>query len=103
MAREHYSESAQCHGPDAGDGRRFAARHRTFTLNRGPIRSKRSGVQLVGALLLLLSPAAAGTALSITETSSDSIPYGRRVWQSADGLPEDFVQALARTRDGYLW
>ena len=29
--------------------------------------------------------------------------YGRRVWQSADGLPEDFTQALAQTADGYLW
>jgi ligand-binding sensor domain-containing protein/signal transduction histidine kinase len=35
--------------------------------------------------------------------ASNSIPYSRRVWQSADGLPEDFAQALARTRDGYLW
>ncbi len=30
-------------------------------------------------------------------------PFSRRVWQSADGLPEDFAQALARTPDGYLW
>ena len=29
--------------------------------------------------------------------------YSRRIWQSADGLPEDFAQALARTADGYLW
>jgi ligand-binding sensor domain-containing protein/two-component sensor histidine kinase len=29
--------------------------------------------------------------------------FSRRVWQSADGLPEDFAQALARTADGYLW
>ncbi len=36
-------------------------------------------------------------------TTADSIPYSRRVWQSADGLPEDFAQSLARTRDGYLW
>jgi ligand-binding sensor domain-containing protein/signal transduction histidine kinase len=30
-------------------------------------------------------------------------PYSRRVWQSADGLPEDLAQALAQTPDGYLW
>ena len=29
--------------------------------------------------------------------------YSRRVWQSADGLPEDFAQAFAQTPDGYLW
>ncbi len=29
--------------------------------------------------------------------------YSRRVWQSAEGLPEDFTQALAQTADGYLW
>jgi DNA-binding CsgD family transcriptional regulator len=35
--------------------------------------------------------------------TADSLNYSRRVWQSADGLPEDFAQSLARTRDGYLW
>jgi ligand-binding sensor domain-containing protein/signal transduction histidine kinase len=35
--------------------------------------------------------------------SSDSTPYSRRVWRSADGLPEDFAQSLAQTYDGYLW
>ena len=29
--------------------------------------------------------------------------YSRRVWQSSDGLPEDFTQAFAQTPDGYLW
>lgn len=29
--------------------------------------------------------------------------YSRRVWQTADGLPEDFVQSFAQTPDGYLW
>ena len=31
------------------------------------------------------------------------LPFSRRVWQTADGLPEDFAQALAQTPDGYLW
>jgi len=59
------------------------------------MRSKRSTVELFCAVLLL--------AFVSSATASESIPYSRRVWQSADGLPEDFVQALARTRDGYLW
>ena len=29
--------------------------------------------------------------------------FSRRVWQTADGLPEDFAQAIAQTPDGYLW
>lgn len=29
--------------------------------------------------------------------------YSRRVWQSSEGLPEDFTQAFAQTPDGYLW
>jgi ligand-binding sensor domain-containing protein/signal transduction histidine kinase len=48
-------------------------------------------------LLLWLTVAATGQSIS------DSTNYSRRVWQSSDGLPEDFAQALARTRDGYLW
>jgi ligand-binding sensor domain-containing protein/signal transduction histidine kinase len=33
----------------------------------------------------------------------DDLAYSRRVWRSADGLPEDFAQSLAQTQDGYLW
>src|SRR5580700_5068697 len=29
--------------------------------------------------------------------------YTRRVWQMADGLPENTVQAFAQTPDHYLW
>ena len=36
-------------------------------------------------------------------TSPDTPAYSRRVWRSADGLPEDFAQSLAQTQDGYLW
>jgi ligand-binding sensor domain-containing protein/two-component sensor histidine kinase len=35
--------------------------------------------------------------------AGDSLPFSRRIWQSADGLPEDFAQSLAQTPDGYLW
>ncbi|MCU1327924.1 MAG: hypothetical protein JWN34_3294, partial [Bryobacterales bacterium] len=36
-------------------------------------------------------------------SSLDDLNYSRRVWQSRDGLPEDFVLSLAQTPDGYLW
>jgi len=29
--------------------------------------------------------------------------YNLRVWQTRDGLPQNTVQAIAQTRDGYLW
>ena len=29
--------------------------------------------------------------------------YVHNVWQTADGLPQNAVQALAQTRDGYIW
>ena len=29
--------------------------------------------------------------------------YSRRVWQTSEGLPEDYVHAFAQTPDGYLW
>lgn len=55
------------------------------------------------ALVWLLGAAAAALALPLETAAPDSPAYSRRVWQSADGLPEDFAQALARTPDGYLW
>jgi len=29
--------------------------------------------------------------------------YSRRVWRTEDGLPQNRVQAIAQTKDGYLW
>lgn len=47
--------------------------------------------------LLLLSPTASAA-------SSGGLPgYSSRVWHIQDGLPEDSIQALAQTRDRYLW
>ncbi len=45
---------------------------------------------------------------SATEGNSPSIGYGEvpftfRSWQREQGLPENYVRALAQTRDGYLW
>jgi signal transduction histidine kinase/ligand-binding sensor domain-containing protein len=56
-------------------------------------------VLLTASLLFWGAHAAAGPPIS------DGRPdfYSRRVWQSAEGLPEDFTQAFAQTPDGYLW
>jgi len=29
--------------------------------------------------------------------------YGYSQWQDRDGLPQNTVQAIAQTKDGYLW
>jgi ligand-binding sensor domain-containing protein len=29
--------------------------------------------------------------------------YTRRIWRIQDGLPEDTVQAIQQSQDGYLW
>ena len=36
-------------------------------------------------------------------SSSYSADYSHRVWTTQDGLPDNRVQAIAQTRDGYLW
>jgi signal transduction histidine kinase/ligand-binding sensor domain-containing protein len=58
---------------------------------------------VIPALVLsVLLPTA--TALAERNPGAASPPsYSRSVWQGPDGLPEDFAQALAQTRDGYLW
>ena len=55
------------------------------------------------ALSLSLSLAAAAVREPPPENVQGAASYSRRVWQSADGLPEDLAQALAQTPDGYLW
>lgn len=44
----------------------------------------------------------AGIALSLPGAKSIA-EYDRRIWQTQDGLPEDTIQAIAETQDGYLW
>jgi ligand-binding sensor domain-containing protein/signal transduction histidine kinase len=60
-------------------------------------------IQLGALLLVAAGPAAAAARVQAPKGSEVTTQYSRRVWQSADGLPEDFVQCLARTSDGFLW
>ncbi len=48
-------------------------------------------------LLLLVLP------FPVYADNAPSVQYTRRLWRVQDGLPEDTVQALAQTRDGFLW
>jgi signal transduction histidine kinase/ligand-binding sensor domain-containing protein len=54
---------------------------------------------LLGAVLLL-AIAVSGRAL---EPSTPLANLGRQAWVMENGLPQNTVQALAQTRDGFLW
>ena len=58
---------------------------------------RRCGLLTILVLLGCINSTASETA------PPDALAYSRRVWRSADGLPEDFAQSLAQTQDGYLW
>ena len=70
-------------------------------------RRARSWIQPV--LFVALLPGAAGYAGSATaavRSPAEAAPveqYMRRVWRIQDGLPEDTVQAIQQSQDGYLW
>src|SRR5581483_1865667 len=59
----------------------------------------RPGVPLV-ALAALLAPLSAKPALDPGRPISQ---YVRQSWQSAQGLPQNSVFALAQTPNGYIW
>ena len=55
----------------------------------------------VGLLAVwLLSGVLAGWGLQPTTPLAD---YARQSWVMENGLPQDTVQALAQTRDGFVW
>src|SRR5579862_4866469 len=35
--------------------------------------------------------------------ASGNREYARRIWRTQDGLPENQIQAISQTQDGYLW
>jgi ligand-binding sensor domain-containing protein/signal transduction histidine kinase len=53
------------------------------------------------SLLLLWAIAATGLAAAVPDHSLDQ--YGRKVWHTENGLPQNTVRAILQTQDGYLW
>ena len=51
------------------------------------------------ALLLLLLSARA----SALDPRKSITQYALQVWKTENGLPQNAIQAIAQTRDGYLW
>ncbi|MBN1209101.1 MAG: histidine kinase, partial [Myxococcaceae bacterium] len=62
----------------------------------------RRGWRVLTALLLagLLAGAPSASAL---EPNKSLLQFPHRVWQTADGLPQNAILAIAQTPDGYLW
>ncbi len=56
-------------------------------------------------LLLLLAAAIECAILPQECAALDEVaqPFTRRLWRAQDGLPDQTVQAIAQTHDGYLW
>src|SRR5215213_706521 len=53
----------------------------------------------VAAALLLLS----GTRTPALDANSNLNQFGHQVWLTENGLPQNTVQAIVQTNDGYLW
>jgi ligand-binding sensor domain-containing protein/signal transduction histidine kinase len=58
---------------------------------------------LLFALLPALAHASAPKAAAFARNTASAEQYTRRIWRIQDGLPEDTVQAIEQSRDGYLW
>ncbi len=77
-------------------GRRSATRNSPHELTVGMSAS-------FAASRISLAVLLAGVPLSGLDSDKPPSQYSQASWQLADGLPDNFVQALLQTRDGYLW
>jgi ligand-binding sensor domain-containing protein/signal transduction histidine kinase len=58
----------------------------------------------IAAAILLTVAVAQAEASQVQDGSlSDSREFVPRVWRAQDGLPENLIQAISETPDGYLW
>ena len=69
------------------------------------MRALKSSTRLGGAALGLLVFAALwfAEAADLTNASARPEDWVVRAWQTKDGMPQNTVNAIAQTRDGYLW
>jgi len=65
-----------------------------------PGKRRRSAPRLLLASAVLLACALPGLAL---EPSTPLANYGRQSWVMENGLPQNTVQAMVQTRDGFIW
>jgi signal transduction histidine kinase/ligand-binding sensor domain-containing protein len=76
------------------------AQNRANSIKNGILRRCKLGVSLSWLAALLLGFAPTGQAL---EPSTPLASYGRQAWGMENGLPQNTVQALVQTPDGFVW
>ncbi len=54
-------------------------------------------------LLVIGAVAGAGASISALEPATPVASYGRQAWLMENGLPQNTVQALVQSRDGFVW
>src|SRR5215470_6244664 len=80
------------------EGGRFTA---LFGRRRGRFSGRKHRPASAGLAALVLAMAASGAAGLNSGTVLSQ--YGRDVWDGDSGLPQNSVDAILQTRDGYLW
>jgi ligand-binding sensor domain-containing protein/signal transduction histidine kinase len=61
-----------------------------------------AGMRAAGRMVLALTLAACGPACAL-QPGRPLREFGQRVWQTDDGLPQNTVNCILQTHDGYLW
>jgi ligand-binding sensor domain-containing protein/signal transduction histidine kinase len=76
-----------------------AARH----VRRGPVGALLTGSVRLAAFLLSIACLLVPHAVRALEPTTPLASYGRQSWVMENGLPQNTVQALLQTRDGFVW
>src|SRR5437588_10191026 len=71
--------------------------NRLFRKNPKPRKLSRL-LPLAFSAFLLITPA-----FALLDPSKAITQYGHAVWKTENGLPQNSVNAIVQTRDGYLW
>jgi signal transduction histidine kinase/ligand-binding sensor domain-containing protein len=66
----------------------------------GVARALSAAAVIVAACMV---PFPSAPTVAAAQAPDNPASYSRRVWQTSEGLPEDYVKAFAQTPDGYLW
>jgi ligand-binding sensor domain-containing protein/signal transduction histidine kinase len=63
---------------------------------------RRLGAEVAASIVLLVSPISSGVLLALSPEKAIT-QYSQSIWQTEQGLPENSVQAILQTSDGYIW
>ena len=66
-------------------------------------RTRKTSLRVSGATALILFAILSASAPRADNRRIPIVEYVHNVWQAAQGLPQNAVQAIAQTPDGYLW